>query len=136
MKKVKGFTLIELMIVVAIIGILAAIAIPNFLRFQARAKQSEAKQNLGAIFTAYQSYFSDNNTFPSAAQITVANHTYNCLEIADWQPKGQLRYTYDCAATAAYYPGWDGTPRPSRSATSICRPSRRRRRRRRTGSIS
>ncbi|WP_414645174.1 type IV pilin protein, partial [Candidatus Deferrimicrobium sp.] len=48
----KGFTLIELMIVVAIIGILAAIAIPNFLRFQAKSKQSEAKTNLGGIFTA------------------------------------------------------------------------------------
>ncbi len=47
----KGFTLIELMIVVAIIGILAAIAIPNFLKFQAKSKQSEAKSNLGAIFT-------------------------------------------------------------------------------------
>ncbi|MBI2370572.1 MAG: prepilin-type N-terminal cleavage/methylation domain-containing protein, partial [Deltaproteobacteria bacterium] len=44
----QGFTLIELMIVVAIIGILAAIAIPNFLRFQAKSKQSEAKTNLAA----------------------------------------------------------------------------------------
>ncbi len=51
MKGTKGFTLIELMIVVAIIGILAAIAIPNFLKFQAKSKQSEAKSNLGAIFT-------------------------------------------------------------------------------------
>ena len=52
----KGFTLIELMIVVAIIGILAAIAIPNFLKFQAKSKQSEAKTNLGAIFTGQISY--------------------------------------------------------------------------------
>ena len=52
----KGFTLIELMIVVAIIGILAAIAIPNFLQFQAKSKQSEAKTNLGGIFTAEIAY--------------------------------------------------------------------------------
>ena len=45
------------MIVVAIIGILAAIAIPNFLRFQAKSKQSEAKTNLGGIFTAETAYF-------------------------------------------------------------------------------
>ena len=48
-KAAKGFTLIELMIVVAIIGILAAIAIPNFLRYQLRAKFSELKSNVGAI---------------------------------------------------------------------------------------
>jgi type IV pilus assembly protein PilA len=47
-----GFTLIELMIVVAIIGILAAIAIPNFVRFQARARQSEVSVNLKALFTS------------------------------------------------------------------------------------
>jgi type IV pilus assembly protein PilA len=58
-----GFTLVELMVVVAIIGILAAIAIPNFLRFQARAKQSEAKANLSGIFVAQVSYFSVNNTY-------------------------------------------------------------------------
>jgi type IV pilus assembly protein PilA len=46
-----GFTLIELMIVVAIIGILAAIAIPNFVRFQARARQSEVSVNLKSLFT-------------------------------------------------------------------------------------
>lgn len=59
----KGFTLIELMIVVAIIGILAAIAIPNFLRFQAKSKQSEAKELLSTIYTAEMAYFAEQNEY-------------------------------------------------------------------------
>jgi type IV pilus assembly protein PilA len=59
----KGFTLVELMIVVAIIGILAAIAIPNFIRFQARSKQAEAKTNLKAIFTGQKSYYAEKDRF-------------------------------------------------------------------------
>ena len=52
LRKQGGFTLIELMIVVAIIGILAAIAIPNFLQYQMKSRQSEAKVNLNAIKTS------------------------------------------------------------------------------------
>ena len=84
----KGFTLIELMIVVAIIGILAAIAIPNFLKFQAKAKQSEAKTNLGAIYVAQLSYFSNANTYANDG----------CFDLINWEPAGQNRYTYECSA--------------------------------------
>ncbi len=68
----KGFTLIELMIVVAIIGILAAIAIPNFLKYQAKSKQSEAKTNLKGIFTSETSYFSEANKYGSFDMVNFA----------------------------------------------------------------
>lgn len=102
MKFKKGFTLIELMIVVAIIGILAAIAIPNFMKFQARARQTEAKAHLGAIYTAYIGYLSDNASFPSSAIITLAAGTFDCLRIADWAPKGNTRYNYECMGAVAF----------------------------------
>ena len=65
----KGFTLIELMIVVAIIGILSAIAVPNFLRFQARARQSEAKELLSTVYSANEAHFAENNTYGNTVDI-------------------------------------------------------------------
>jgi type IV pilus assembly protein PilA len=83
----KGFTLIELMIVVAIIGILAAIAIPNFLKFQAKSKMSEAKTNLGAIYTGQLSYFGEQNR-------------YGDFNAINWNPAGTPRYHFALGAWA------------------------------------
>ena len=69
-KVTKGFTLIELMIVVAIIGILAAIAIPNFLKFQCKAKQSEAKTALKAIYTTQLAYNGEFGSYLDLTQLT------------------------------------------------------------------
>jgi type IV pilus assembly protein PilA len=67
LKDGKGFTLIELMIVVAIIGILAAIAIPNFLTYQIKSKQSEAKTNTMGIKTAYIAFSAERGCYPGIA---------------------------------------------------------------------
>ncbi len=58
-----GFTLVELMVVVAIIGVLAAVAVPNYQKFQAKARQTEAKVGLGDIRTAEMAYAVEQNTF-------------------------------------------------------------------------
>jgi len=99
-KNKKGFTLIELMIVVAIIGILAAIAIPDFLKFMAKAKQSEAKTNLGAIFTVQVAYFGEHNTYGGGA---------NCFELINWSPSGSNKYAYYCGSDIIKDVNQDGT---------------------------
>ena len=82
MKKYRGFTLIELMIVVAIIAILAAIAIPNFLSFISKARISEVKSNLEAIASAELSYFGEKDRYSNSF-----------VEIR-WVPVGVAYYTY------------------------------------------
>lgn len=64
----KAFTLIELLIVVAIIAILAAIAVPNFLEAQTRAKVTRIKSDLRSIATGIESYVVDNNVDPACVQ--------------------------------------------------------------------
>ena len=63
----KGFSLVELMIVVGIIGILATLAVPKFQQFQAKAKMTEAKNMLTQIHSLEESYFLDNNTYIGGA---------------------------------------------------------------------
>jgi type IV pilus assembly protein PilA len=72
MKKEKGFTLIELMIVVAIIGILAAIAVPNFIAYRNKSKVAAAVSTMGSVRGALASYAADStgNMFPATATIT------------------------------------------------------------------
>ena len=84
----KGFTVIELMIALVIIGVLAVIAIPAYLDYQTKAKQAEAKINLKAIQTSQLAYYSEAQVFS--------------LNIADleWVPKTKARYRYTIGGDA------------------------------------
>ncbi len=115
--KTKGFTLIELMIVVAIIGILAAIAIPNFIRFQARSKQSEAKTNLKALFTAQKSWFAEKDRYETnGAAIGYApeagnRYHYRFGPLSPWQRPGTAPGEYsEIANDTARFPATSAAP--------------------------
>jgi prepilin-type N-terminal cleavage/methylation domain-containing protein len=100
-----GFTLIELMVAVALIGILAAMAITSFQLYQLRTKRSEAKVNLAALRTAQLAYFHEAGGFivasPSPA---LAGHPTNYP--ANWQLGGGL-FPSDPAGTGFHALGWE-----------------------------
>jgi prepilin-type N-terminal cleavage/methylation domain-containing protein len=76
----KGFTLIELMIVVGIIGILVAIAAPNFARYQSKARQSEAKIALAAVYGAEKSFYSEYAAYAGS------------MDAIGYSPEGSKRF--------------------------------------------
>jgi len=111
-KNDKGFTLIELMIVVAIIGVLAAIAIPQYTNFRLKAKTAEAKSNLGAIRLGEEAYFTEQEAyvvcaatpptaagFPGKNSIPWADAAGNFVKIG-FSAKGQVYYQYAVALDA------------------------------------
>jgi prepilin-type N-terminal cleavage/methylation domain-containing protein len=100
----KGFTLIELMIVVAIIGILAAIAIPSFLAMQLRAKRSELPTNLDAIRTAEKAYHAEWDTYTICAVCpdAIPGRTATVFETAAYTAFANLGWTADGLVRGQY----------------------------------
>lgn len=89
----KGFSLVELMIVVAIIGLLAAVGVPQYQKFQARARQGEAKSALSALYSSEQSFYGEWNYY-----------TADLADIGFGVTGTGLRYVTGFAAVCPNYP--------------------------------
>lgn len=119
----QGFTLVELMIVVALVGVLSAIAIPSFINYQARSRRTEAYANLASIARAQKSFQATKGTFHDStlpwpdpapygglgtSTMTWDAASDNAFGALGWSPEGKVFYSYhvntalNCSCTLCF----------------------------------
>lgn len=91
--RVKGFTLIELMIVVAIIGIISAIAYPSYDKYMKRSRRADAKVGLSNIVDREERYYLQNNTYTTALDNTGLNLKNATSAASATSDEGYYRFT-------------------------------------------
>jgi len=118
MRSRDGFTLIELMIVVALLGLLAAMAIPNFIRYQARTRRSEAFSNLAELARSQKAYQAERDAFVDSGNSYPDPTMYNdgvlspqkmpwdgdasaAYRLLGWEPEGEVFYSYGSWTSAS-----------------------------------
>ncbi|MCP4345677.1 MAG: type II secretion system protein [Desulfobacterales bacterium] len=106
-EKQKGFTLIEVMVVIGIIGILAAIAIPNFIKYRHRTYEASAKSYAKNAYTAAQAYFSFNFDGVIADDAILSEYGYQSskhiiLEVVDGNMDSLILTSKHTAAESVY----------------------------------
>ena len=96
MKQQQGFSLMELMIAVVIVGILAAIAIPNYSDYVTRSRIPEATAELSNLRVRMEQFFQDNRSYPTAGCAATADATHIAVPTGD-------SFNFTCATTATTF---------------------------------